>query len=434
MTSAIIAGETKKDRFAHFDAMRGWAAVLVVFIHGIIALDYALLTGRPIDSRAPWDIWISGIPLLPFGAGGSFAVCIFFALSGFVLTHAYLRSRQNLPALVTRRYVRLGIPMLAGCLLSWMLLALGLMRPHPAALITHSTWLGDQFHQKPEIIAAVMEPIKLLSGFLSILSSTYDSSLWTMPIEAGGSLVLMTIFVFLRRAGRHSERVAGYVFCLLTVVGIGTYFSLFAFGAALRVLRPGKIFVALGNSREALVILVVLGLFFGTVPFSVERWAIYNWLADLANHAIWNTWLLQRSPETFWHGIGAALIFLAVACSASMQSALSRPIGRFLGRISFPLYVLHVPILMVIECHAILICDQIGLPPFAGALVSLAAFVVAAVSVAAILTPLVEGGAIALSSLAGKVVDMRTKQVAAQVVTLFGFSRRSATRSFPEAK
>src|SRR5450432_239103 len=109
-----------KDRFAYLDGLRGWAALLVVLHHGTIAIDFALYTGQPADSRGFWDVRISGTPFFPLAPGGSLAVCLFFALSGFVLAHAYSRSQQNWLALAVRRFVRLGIPMLAGCLFAWL--------------------------------------------------------------------------------------------------------------------------------------------------------------------------------------------------------------------------------------------------------------------------------------------------------------------------
>ena len=211
------------NRFAYLDGLRGWAALLVVFHHGIIAIDFALYTGQPANSRGHGDIWLSGTLFFPFGAGGNLAVCIFFALSGFVLAHAYMRSRQYWLSLAVRRYVRLGLPMLAGCLLAWMLLALGLMRNHAAAQLTNSSWLGIQFQQTPDLMQAVLEPLDLLFGAESSLKTSYNSSLWTMPIEAEVSLVLITTFVLLRHAGKHAQRIGAYAFGTATVLCAGSF-------------------------------------------------------------------------------------------------------------------------------------------------------------------------------------------------------------------
>ncbi len=400
--------------------MRGWAALMVVIHHGAIALDFALYTGRPAESRGRWDLAIAGTPFFPFASAGSLAVCIFFALSGFVLTHAYLRSRQSWPALAIRRYVRLGVPMLVGCLLAWLLLSFGLMRPQPAALITHSSWLGEQFQQRPDLLVAASEPIRLLLGFPSVFAREYDSSLWTMPVEAVGSLVLMTAFAVLRRVRGPTERLAGYGFGLLAVLYAGSLLSQFAFGAALRLLQPSKLLAAVAGSRWALALMLTLAAFFGTVPFSRNRWMVYDLMTAFSRRITWHTWPWAHSAESFWHGIGAALIVLAVAASPAMQSALSRPLGRFLGRISFPLYVVHIPLLMVVECDAIIVLQRTGLPASISGLLSLLTFLVLAVTVAAVLTPLIEGGAIGLSARCGDVVEAGVQRLAIQLRRVFG--------------
>ncbi len=397
---------------AYLDGLRGWAALLVVCHHGVIALDFAVYTGMPADSRAPWDIWVSGTPFMIFATGGSLAVCIFFILSGYVLAHVYSRSRQTWPALAARRYVRLGIPMLAGCLFSWMLLTLGLMRTGPAAAVTHSSWLAWQFHQRPELARAVAEPIKQLLGFPIDGVTSYDTSLWTMGIEASGSLVLLTVIVVLRRTGSHANRLAGVIFGLMALFCIGSYLGLFGLGAVLRLSRPKRVLDAIAARRCLMATVLGAAFFFGTVPYSAVRWPIYNRMMDLIGPIVWRAPFWPHSRESFWHGIGATLFFLAILSSPSMQSALSQPISRFLGRISFPLYILHVPLLAVVECQGILVSQQMGFSPVSGELLSLVAFIAIAVAFAASCTPIIEGGAMAFSGWLGDVIDNRTRRAA----------------------
>ena len=210
----------------------------------------------------------------------------------------------------------------------------------------------------------------------------------------------------------------------------GSFVSLFAFGAALRLLQPKQIQVWLANARYRMITLLALGIFLGTVPYSVERWSIYNKMAAVADPIILHARFWQHSPESFWHGIGAALILLAVSSSVPLQSALSKPISQFLGRISFPLYILHVPLLMVIQCNAIIIARQIGLPPFAGDLISVPLFAAAAVAISALLTPLIEGGAVTLSSRLGRTVDTLIRRAIVTVVDATGRPKPPPTLTF----
>jgi len=428
MTSPSQAKPPQQNRFAHLDGLRGWAALLVVVDHGVNGLDYALQTGRADHASGSWDAWLSGTPFVAIVSGGNVAVCIFFALSGFVLTHAYMRSRQSWLALASRRYVRLGIPMLAGCLLSWALLASGLIHPQHAAAITGSSWLAGQFHQQADLLSALLEPIRLLAGATLPPSLDYDSSLWTMPVEAIGSLVLISAFVSLRYM---PGKLAGYAFCAAALISAGSYFSLFAFGAAVRLFVTAGDVGELVRRRWVLAILLVLGLFFATVPDGTNRWTIYNWMGGLAAHVPWPAALWSHSTTSFWHGIGAALILVLVSASRPMQAALSGPVGRFLGRISFPLYVLHLPVLMVVECDIIVLGHQLGLAPMITGVVSLIALVAVSLAVAAILTPAIEGGAINLSGWFGRATDARVKQFLQYCFRISGMVPAAAVKPQP---
>jgi peptidoglycan/LPS O-acetylase OafA/YrhL len=388
----------------YLDGLRGWAALLVVFSHGILAVDAALLSGQRPDSRAPFDLWLSGTPFFPLANGGNLAVCLFFALSGYVLAHSYARSRQSWLALVARRYVRLVIPMLAGCVIAWALLSAGLLSNHAASEITRSSWLGMQFQQMPNLGQAIVEPLATLLAIRTEVTQTYDSSLWTMPIEALGSLVLITAFALAGRLGHRRDRYVGLACAVLTLCLGGYYLCLVCFGAALRLLQPAR-FPVFG--RVGTTALFCLGLALGTVPYSPTRWPIYNALAAFMTPFVQGTSIWRFDPVGFWHGVGAALILLAGMGSPGLQAAFSRPAARFLGRISFPLYILHVPILMVVESWMILLTDRLGLPPFIGAIVSLLVFVAVALGITALVSPAIEGGAIALSTWVGKMIDKR---------------------------
>ena len=419
-----------ENRFAYLDGLRGWAALLVVLHHATIAIDFAVYTGRPSESRVYGDVWLSGTPFFPFAATGNFAVCIFFALSGFVLTHAYQRSRQYWLTLLARRYLRLGLPMLVGCLLAWMLMSLGLIRNQPAAQLTQSTWLAGQFQQQPNFAQALLEPLRILFGAGSAMAISYDSSLWTMPIEAEASIVLISAFVLLRHVGKHADRIGVCAFCAATILCAGSFFSLFAFGAVLRLLQPKRVAILIKSAGLGVIGILALGCFLGTIPYSIERWSIYNKLAALTRPIITSTGFWQHSPELFWHSIGAALILLAVTSNLTLQSMLSGRTSQFLGRISFPLYILHVPLLMVIQCNVIISARQAGLPPVIGDLLSLPVFVAAAMAISALLTPLIEGGAITLSARIGQSFDILIQRSVARIAGATKGAHRPPTVTF----
>ena len=73
-----------------------------------------------------------------FFMNGTFAVCLFFVISGFSLSISYLQTgdERGLARMAAGRYVRLAIPIFAICSITYLLLGLNIIppsaeRPHP---------------------------------------------------------------------------------------------------------------------------------------------------------------------------------------------------------------------------------------------------------------------------------------------------------------
>lgn len=401
-------------RYAHLDGLRGIAALIVVSLHGILAFDFGLYTGLPADSHGAWDIKISGLPfLLPLA--GDYAVCLFFALSGFVLAHSFSRTNLGASALIVKRYARLCLPILAACLFSWVLLASGLTFNHDAARVIGSTWLDSQMQQEPDLLTALRDG--LYGSLLALPHATsYDRALWTMGIEFMGSLLMIMTFALLRplRERRGARNWAAGVFLLLGLVGHSFFLGLFAIGAAIyladvrawleRIPRPGLVMLPV----------LILGLFLGSLPYSAARPPYFDTLASHALVAEPNAWQfafpawLQLDEESFWHAVGALLTLLAAESWAPLRRLLSLGLPRFLGRISFPLYLVHLPILMSFGCGMFLLYLEAGLGFSTAAALSVGAFYLVALLVAWASTPLIETRAVAWANI-GAAYAQRTR-------------------------
>jgi peptidoglycan/LPS O-acetylase OafA/YrhL len=395
-----MAASRATQRLDYLDGLRGCAALLVVANHAIIAADAALLSGQVPDSRNQWDIWLSGTPYFPFDNTGNMAVCLFFILSGYVLTQSYLHAQQSWLALCVRRLVRLLIPMLAGCLLAWALLAGHAMRNLPAGAFTHSGWLTAQYLQQPDLRMALIEPFKDLANGMAAVGMTYDSSLWTMPIEAAGSLMLITLFTLYRYAGRHRRLLAGLALVVLMVSLHGGYLALFAAGGLWRLSGPQR-----GVKLWAAIPLLLVGIWLGTMPYSPAGWTIYHHMAaavqpHLAASSIWSF-----SGPGLYHALGALLIMATVGSTAPLQHLLSQNGARRLGKMSFPLYVLHVPVIMAAECEILLLTHQYHISDGGGAILGVFGGIATALAVAALVSPVLEPAALTCAAWAGRAID-----------------------------
>ena len=77
------------DRKPYLDGLRGFAAVMVFFGHLAIALMPAMVTFNPAESHGGLEIAVGQSPLSILWQG-NFAVCLFFVLSGFLITYLLL--------------------------------------------------------------------------------------------------------------------------------------------------------------------------------------------------------------------------------------------------------------------------------------------------------------------------------------------------------
>ena len=108
MEFASLPGQKKN----HLEALRGIAALIVVIGHYLNAFYPYTVFGSSGDyvAHGMWEKLLLTTPLGFFKAG-DFAVCVFFVLSGYVLSYKYLGEKDVRPpiiAAILKRPFRLG--------------------------------------------------------------------------------------------------------------------------------------------------------------------------------------------------------------------------------------------------------------------------------------------------------------------------------------
>lgn len=112
-------------KITYLDGLRGAAALVVVIAHFLQVFLPSMFEARPQVSHFAFDQWIPRTPLnLLFN--GNFAVCLFFVLSGFVLSLRFFRYRRRsvVAASLLRRHFRLAIPAVCSLLLAYAVMKL----------------------------------------------------------------------------------------------------------------------------------------------------------------------------------------------------------------------------------------------------------------------------------------------------------------------
>lgn len=119
-----IASQT--GRYPALDAMRGVAVLMVVYDH-LFAVGGERFAGNAFPPANTVRNWVS-TPLGIIQDFGWFGVCLFFLISGFVITHS--ARRENIRTFFIRRIFRIGPPFAAAVLLVALLdFATGVQRP-----------------------------------------------------------------------------------------------------------------------------------------------------------------------------------------------------------------------------------------------------------------------------------------------------------------
>ncbi len=379
--------------------------------HAAVGYDFGFFNGLATPGHGAWEARLGGWPfMLPLA--GNYSVSVFFALSGYVLASSFRRTELGAVALTVKRALRLGIPILAVTLFAWALAAGGLIFNTEAHAVTQSWWLGVQTPPDGGLPTALRDG--LYGALLGLPGGTaYDSSLWTMSIEFAGSLLLIAVFVGLRpfRRPGGSETLLVIVFVALGMLGYFLYLCLFAFGAALRLSNLRERLEWLPGHGWIMAALLVSGIFLGTLPYAETRGPWVQWLAAHALVGTQTGWQAADGPfrgiadENFWHAAGALMTLIAADNWRAFRDLLNQRIPQFLGWISFPLYLLHVPVLLSLGCGTFLALLHAGLSPGPAWIAGAALTVIAACLLAWAATPLVEAPAVRWSAAAARFLE-----------------------------
>jgi peptidoglycan/LPS O-acetylase OafA/YrhL len=302
-------------RIQFLDGLRGWASLVVFFEH--MALSFGF----------PWRF--IGYPPFTIILDGQLAVAIFFVLSGYVLSYPVLGSRRRyrtLSGMALTRYTRLTIPILASCLLAQALWLSGLLFNAQVGQLLNDHWLSYFYNFTPE-------PGELWRFALFNVYFAYDNArnwngaLWTMGFELQGSFLIFAIVGLPFRA----LRVVG-AFCLAY-----WYYGHHCFGFFL---------------GYFLAEMSMLGF---VLPRSARAWGGgFLILGGIA----FECWRLRQpilNASVLHCQLAAAVVLAGILFMRQAQTFLSNRVSEFLGSISFPLYLVHIPILFSVGCGVYLL-------------------------------------------------------------------------------
>jgi peptidoglycan/LPS O-acetylase OafA/YrhL len=327
------------DRMESLDGLRGVAALIVVFAHAMLTQPFfwTLHFGPHTAPRTAIENWIADTPFRLLWSGSA-PVILFFVLSGFVLTLPWTNGRQlSYGNYVISRICRIYLPYLAAMIFAAVFAALlgGVRIPTATDWINIYAWISGF---KATSIPVYLSSIGLMLG--NDYSTWLNNPTWSLVWEMRVSLLFPLIVIPVIRWGLAGAVVV--VFGLWLGLGFGKigaasfpeitallgrphmtfyYAAFFLMGAVLAKYRaPLTQLVSRGNG-EGPILLLVAGL-----------WSWYT------------QWAVQQELMI---GAGAMLIIIAsISDGLPRKFLLTTPI-QWLGRVSYSLYLVHVPIILI---------------------------------------------------------------------------------------
>jgi len=273
-----------------------------------------------------------GFPLMAF-LSGTFAVSLFFLLSGFVLSIGFFKKKDGavVKGLAIKRYPRLMLPALTSVLLCYVPMKLGLSHVARAAAITHSGWLALQWTAVPHLFTAIKEGTW---GIFTNGASAYNNVLWTMTTEFFGSFLVFG-FLLLFAGSRYRWVLYG----LIGLMTFNTWLIGFIVGMVFADLYSMGIIKQKVRGIGMLAVLA-LGIFMGGYPIGGVKGTIYEYITL--------PYITQIDNMVLHLALGASLVVFAVLSTKQVTDMLnSKPISG-LGRYTFSLYLTHIPVLFTV--------------------------------------------------------------------------------------
>lgn len=328
----------EKKRITWIDGLRGAASLFIVFHHFIMGYYPAAFKGAEGVPHLKEGVEAAFSQSLPgFFVTGDLWVSVFCLVSGFVIAYQvfHMKDEKEFSKSLLKRYPRLMLPVFALSAIVYIMLHLNLFYNVPASLLSGSEWLAEYYRNKTTLYDL------FFSGIVDIwivgMSTLYSNAFWMLADLFAGSFMAYILAAMGR--GMNKRMLYVYIGAALLYLSTNSRLADFALGvlAAYIVEQFGE---RIKSRKKACIcagiIMLAAAVVLGAYPVGHEpdnAYRILNHLPDRLN------------PFYFYHMLAAALLIMSIWLLKPLGKVLSLKPVLFLGKISYSLYLVHIPVI-----------------------------------------------------------------------------------------
>lgn len=307
--------EKTTNRLAYLDGIRGLTALVVAMQH----FKYAFYNA---SNNAPE--FMAGVLELFFFRGG-FCVKLFFVLSGFVLAYNAFNNPNFISKQLFKRYYRLSVPVLCTSLIFFLFVIYDLFYFDQINAVFKNEWAAAHWVQPytfGEFMRLFVVDFMLFNDMKFVMN--INSVLWTIPVELFWSYVLFLVFLVMNKIKALVWKYfvlfmyMALIFLVFKRVEEGLQFL----GGALIALNIHWI-KTFKNTKIIDGILVLITLI---LSYIIENKFIDNY----------------ETHYLTWPSVMTFVYLVLVVRLTYLQCIFNLPIFKWLGEISFSLYLVHL--------------------------------------------------------------------------------------------
>jgi peptidoglycan/LPS O-acetylase OafA/YrhL len=330
-----------KSSTEYLDGVRGVAS-FIVFIFHFTHLKYpSTNTGYIHSANHNLSIW--QLPMIRFVYSGAAMVSIFFVVSGYVLTHRYIQKMHrhefstlypSLTSLTFRRALRLFLPSLASCILSFICASAGIISIPKK--VNHKPF----HHGIPALIHYIDQESNPWT-WDSYMEGYYNPQLWSIALEYRGSMVVFLIVQGLAKSRTSIRMTVESAIVAHAFAHQRWDIALFTAGMLIAEL---DVFVHISSARNAtmrrmrtkalLITTMLIGIWLSGYPRD-------HGLDSFGYGFLGRVWPYGAYRRRFWLGLSAIMIVGPMPYLPFIQALLNTRLVKYLGKISFALYLVH---------------------------------------------------------------------------------------------